>query len=100
MSFQLTVDKSKAIPGQSVFVQIFVSVLSVPLLLKSPPAHHSSAEHQVVTVASATKTLFSLQLTGAQMIEQLVRYISDLTHHFKNCMDQFKMGVEISHLVD
>lgn len=61
MNFKLTVDKSKTVPGQSVFVKIFVSVLSVSSLLKSPPAQHSSTENQIVTIARATQALFSLE---------------------------------------
>lgn len=58
--FKLTIDESKAEPGQNVLVQIFISVLSVPLPLNSPPAQHNSNEHQVITVAGAAQSLFCL----------------------------------------
>lgn len=60
MRFKLTIDESKAEPRQGVFVQILIPVLSVPLLLKRPPAQHTSNEHQIVTVAGAAQSLFRL----------------------------------------
>ena len=57
---KLTINEPKAEPRQSVTVQIFISVLSVPLLLDSPPAQHSSNEHQIVAVAGAAQSLFHL----------------------------------------
>lgn len=55
-----TIDESKAGPRQHVFVQIFLSVPSVSLLLDSLPAQHGPAEHQVVTVAGTAQSLFGL----------------------------------------
>lgn len=63
--FKLTADESKAGPGQNVFVQIFISVLFVPLPLNSPPAQHDSNEHQIITVAGATQSLFHLDAPNA-----------------------------------
>lgn len=65
--FKLTIDESKTEPRQSVFVQIFISVLSVPLLLNSPPAQHSSNEHQIITVAVAAQSLFHLDLQNTDV---------------------------------
>ena len=58
---KLTIYESKAEPRQVVCVQIFISLLSVPLLLSSPPAQHSSTEHQIVTAAGAAQSLFRLE---------------------------------------
>lgn len=61
-----TIDESKAEPGQNVFVQIFISVLSVPLALHSPPAQHNSNEHQIITVAGAAQSLFCLDVPNTE----------------------------------
>lgn len=63
MCFKLTVDKSKAVPGQTVLVQIPVPGPSALLFLKFPPAQHSSTQHQIVTVGGAAQLLFSLKGT-------------------------------------
>lgn len=60
---KLTIDESKAELGQCVFFQIFIPVLSVPILLNSPPARYSSDEHQIVAEAGAAQSIFHLGQT-------------------------------------
>ena len=62
-----TIYETKAEPRQGVFVQIFISLLSVPLLLSSPPAQHSSNEYQIVAAAGATQSLFRLEKENTDM---------------------------------
>lgn len=57
----MTLDESKAEPGQRKPVQKFISVFSVSLMLYSLPAQHGSDERQIVTVAAAAQSSFHLE---------------------------------------
>lgn len=89
--FKLTIDESKTKPRQTVLVKIFISVLSVPFLLNSPPAQHGSYEHQIITVAAAAQSLFHLNIQNTESISAV--FVSFKTTWLDRCLVTF-------HLVD
>lgn len=86
---RLTVYKTKAGLGQGVSLQKVIPVLSVAVVLNFPPAQNSSTDHQIVTVAWATQSLFGLNKQSRRLSNSLAN---------KN-MAKFIM-VKTSHLVD
>lgn len=90
----VTIDEAKAGPGQGVLVQKVISVLSVALLLKFPPAQDGSAEHQIVAVAWTTQSLFGLEKQNAD------NWMTIPLSQKKLNNGKFFVMVKTSHLVD